>query len=92
MWVSEDNVYGIDFFVGVDNFNGKGYGRKVLRKITEYIFEKTSAEKMIVYPILVIKGLLDITDLKKLSTFPSIENGNIGSILSDMLFAILLWD
>lgn len=49
-YLNKDNVYGIDLFIGEDNFRGKGYGSKVLRKITEYIFEKTSAENIIIDP------------------------------------------
>lgn len=49
-YLYEENVYGIDIFIGEDDYRGKGYGSKILKQIINTIFEKPNIEKIVIDP------------------------------------------
>lgn len=49
-YFAQENVYGIDLFIGEDNYRGRGYGTKALKAITEFVFSNTNAQKITVDP------------------------------------------
>lgn len=49
-YLNEENVYGIDLFIGNDEYRGKGYGKKILNKIASYIFHNKEVNKIIIDP------------------------------------------
>lgn len=49
-YLHEENVYGIDLFIGNDDYRGKGYGIKILKQIIKDIFLNSNIRKIIVDP------------------------------------------
>ena len=48
---SPAGTYGIDLFIGEEEYLGKGYGSKILRQFSQLLFEKYGALKLVVDPM-----------------------------------------
>lgn len=49
-YLQEENIYGIDLFIGNDDYRKKRYGREILKQIIKNIFENTHATKILIDP------------------------------------------
>ncbi len=47
---SPPGTFGIDLFIGEEEYLGKGYGTEILRKFTRLLFEKYQAQKIVIDP------------------------------------------
>ena len=45
-----EGTFGIDIFIGEENYLGKGYGTKAMLKFTELLFERYNAKKIVIDP------------------------------------------
>lgn len=41
-----NHAYGIDYFIGEEDFLGKGFGKQMIKVLTKYIFTHTNAEEI----------------------------------------------
>lgn len=48
---SPQGTYGIDLFIGDEEYLGKGYGTEILRQFSRILFEKYEALKLVVDPM-----------------------------------------
>lgn len=49
-YLHEKNVYGIDLFIGNNDYRKKGYGSKILKQIIKDIFKNSTITKIVIDP------------------------------------------